>query len=159
MRDTSSAPPYRVTLLDVDWFERNVPCRARCPVHTNAQAYVSAIGDAGDYGEAYRLARAPNPLVTVCSRVCGHPCEYECRRGKVLDEPIAIRALKRFACDHGAAGAEPVSPPEQKLGKVAIIGSGPAGLGAAHELALRGYRVTIFESQQVTGGMLRLGIP
>jgi NADPH-dependent glutamate synthase beta subunit-like oxidoreductase len=159
MRDTSSAPPYRVTLLDVDWFERNVPCRARCPVHTNAQAYVSAIGDAGDYGEAYRLARAPNPLVTVCSRVCGHPCEYECRRGKVLDEPIAIRALKRFACDHGAAGAEPVSPPEQKLGKVAILGSGPAGLGAAHELALRGYRVTIFESQQVTGGMLRLGIP
>jgi len=149
----------KVKLLDVDWFERNVPCRARCPVHTNAQGYVCAIGDQRDYAQAYNIARAPNPLVTVCSRVCGHPCEYECRRGKAVDEPISIRALKRFACDRGAPSPPPIAAPTGKLEKVAIVGSGPAGLGAAHDLALRGYQVTIFESRPVAGGMLYLGIP
>lgn len=150
---------YNVRLLDIDWFERNVPCRARCPVHTNAQGYVCAIGDKRDYAQAYNIARAPNPLVDICGRVCGHPCEYECRRGKVVDQPISIRALKRFACDH-AGTKGPLAKAHEKIPEqIAIIGSGPAGLGAAHDLALRGYQVTIFESQPVAGGMLYLGIP
>ena len=101
-----------------------------------------------------------NPLPFVCGYVCTHPCEANCLRGEA-DEPLAIRDLKRFAADyerrHGPV--KPLQPEEKKNQKVAVIGSGPAGLTCAHYLALKGYQVEIFESLPVAGGMLTVGIP
>jgi len=134
-----------------------------CPVHTQAGRYVAMIAQ-GRYEEAYRYARAPNPFASVCGRVCGHPCETACRRGQ-LDEPISIRALKRFLTErHGPESRTPLEMHAEKPRvtheeKVAVIGAGPAGLSAAHDLALLGYQVTIFEAAPVPGGMLHLGIP
>jgi formate dehydrogenase beta subunit len=134
-----------------------------CPVHTQAGRYVSLIAQ-GRYEEAYRYARVPNPFASICGRVCGHPCETDCRRGK-FDAPISIRALKRFLTErHGPESRNPIDvfgekPRIQHTEKVAVIGSGPAGLSAAHDLALLGYPVTVFEASPVPGGMLHLGIP
>jgi NADPH-dependent glutamate synthase beta subunit-like oxidoreductase len=134
-----------------------------CPVHTQAGRYVSLIGE-GRYEEAYRYARTPNPFASVCGRVCGHPCEPACRRGS-FDAPISIRALKRFLTErHGPESRNPVElfPEKPKVvhaEKIAVIGSGPAGLSAAHDLALLGYAVTVFEGAAVPGGMMHLGIP
>ena len=153
----------RTKLVDLDWLESNFPCMQACPVHTQAGRYVALIAE-GRYEEAYRYARSPNPLASVCGRVCGHPCETNCRRGK-LDSPISIRALKRFLTErHGPESLTPIDlfpskPSVQHSERVAVIGSGPAGLAAAHDLALLGYRVTIFEAAPALGGMLRLGIP
>ncbi len=153
----------RTKLVDLEWLESNFPCMQACPVHTQAGRYVSLIAQ-GRYEEAYRYARAPNPLASICGRVCGHPCETNCRRGK-FDAPISIRALKRFLTErHGPESRDPIDVfPERsritRSEKVAIIGSGPAGLAAAHDLALLGYPVTIFEAAPVPGGMLHLGIP
>ena len=102
-------------------------------------------------------------MASICGRVCAHPCETACRRGEI-DRPIAIRALKRFLTEtHGPESRHPVAPttrPAAKLPyKVAVIGGGPVGLSAAHDLALMGYSVTIFEASPVAGGMLYLGIP
>ena len=83
--------------LSRDWLERNFPCKWACPVHTEAGKYVALIAE-GRFREAYAVARGPNPLASICGRVCGAPCETACRRGE-LDKPIAIRALKRFVCD------------------------------------------------------------
>jgi formate dehydrogenase (NADP+) beta subunit len=134
-----------------------------CPVHTQAGRYVSLIAQ-GRYENAYRYARTPNPFASICGRVCGHPCEPACRRGQ-LDLPISIRALKRFVTERYGpesrnaidvfAGRSVAKHPE----KVAVIGSGPAGMSAAHDLALLGYPVTIFEAAAVPGGMMHLGIP
>lgn len=153
----------RTKLVDLDWLESNFPCMQACPVHTQAGRYVSLIAE-GRYEEAYRYARSPNPLASICGRVCGHPCEAACRRGQ-LDAPISIRALKRFITER--LGPESRNPLEMYTSKprithqerVAVIGSGPAGLAAAHDLALLGYPVTIFEASPVPGGMLHLGIP
>jgi len=136
------------------------PCQVACPVHTDVRGYVAAIAR-GDFEEAYALARGPNPLVYVCAHMCTHPCEEVCRRSNV-DEPVAIAALKRFATEQHdlSLGHGPPKPDvEPKDQKVAIIGAGPAGLTAAHDLARMGYRVTIFEAQSQPGGMLRLGLP
>jgi NADPH-dependent glutamate synthase beta subunit-like oxidoreductase len=148
--------------VDRDWLNTNFPCMMACPAHTNAGRYVSLIAE-GRFAEAYRYARDPNPMASICGRVCAHPCETACRRGEI-DKPIAIRALKRFLTErygpesrhrgHYAPGAA-----EPNSFKVAIIGSGPVGLSAAHDLALLGYSVTIFEAAPVPGGMLYLGIP
>lgn len=150
--------------MDLDWLETNFPCMQACPVHTQAGRYVSLIAQ-GRYEDAYRYAREPNPFASICGRVCGHPCETDCRRGK-FDAPISIRALKRFLTErHGPESRHPLEMfPEKPVitrpdDKVAIIGSGPAGLSAAHDLALLGYPVTVFEASQVPGGMLHLGIP
>jgi NADPH-dependent glutamate synthase beta subunit-like oxidoreductase len=134
-----------------------------CPVHTQAGRYVSLIAE-GRYEDAYRYARTPNPFASICGRVCGHPCEPACRRGQ-FDMPISIRALKRFVTErHGPESRNPIDvfggKPEVKHSeKVAVIGSGPAGMSAAHDLALLGYSVTIFEAAAVPGGMMHLGIP
>jgi len=134
-----------------------------CPVHTQAGRYVALIAE-GRYEEAYRYARLPNPFASICGRVCGHPCEPACRRGQ-FDSPISIRALKRFVTErHGPESRNPVDvfsekPRPKYAEKVAVIGSGPAGMSAAHDLALLGYRVTIFEAAAVPGGMMHLGIP
>ena len=134
-----------------------------CPVHTQAGRYVSLIAE-GRFEEAYRYARQPNPLASICGRVCGHPCETACRRGQ-FDAPISIRALKRFVTErYGPESRNPLDlfpekPKVTRPERVAVIGSGPAGLAAAHDLALLGYAVTIFEAAQVPGGMLHLGIP
>jgi len=148
--------------VDKDWLNTNFPCMMACPAHTNAGRYVSLISE-GRFEEAYRYAREPNPLASVCGRVCAHPCESACRRGQI-DSPIQIRALKRFLTErYGPESRHPLSvckaSPEKLPLKVAIIGAGPVGLSAAHDLALMGYSVTIFDSASVAGGMLYLGIP
>ena len=154
----------RSKLVDLDWLESNFPCMQACPVHTQAGRYVALIAE-GRYEDAYRYARAPNPLASICGRVCGHPCETDCRRGK-FDAPISIRALKRFLTErYGPESRHPLEIfPEKPVlkypnDKVAVIGSGPAGLAAAHDLALLGYPTAIFEAAPVPGGMLHLGIP
>jgi formate dehydrogenase beta subunit len=149
--------------VDGDWLYTNFPCMMACPAHTNAGRYVGLIAE-GRFEEAYRIARDPNPLASTCGRVCAHPCETACRRGEI-DKPIAIRALKRFLTE--SFGPESKRPVDVNSGrqqaklpyKVAIVGGGPVGLSAAHDLALMGYSVTIFEAAPVAGGMLYLGIP
>ena len=148
--------------VDREWLNTNFPCMMACPAHTNAGRYVSLIAE-GRFEEAYRFARDPNPLASICGRVCAHPCETACRRGEI-DRPISIRALKRFLTErHGPESRHPIGPstkPSAKLPyKVAVVGAGPVGLSAAHDLALMGYSVTIFEASPVAGGMLYLGIP
>jgi len=149
--------------VDRDWLNTNFPCMMACPAHTNAGRYVALIAE-GEFEEAYRIARGPNPMASICGRVCAHPCETACRRGEI-DKPIAIRALKRFlteqygpesrrAIDVNAGRTQPKLP-----FRIAIVGAGPVGLSAAHDLALMGYAVTIFEASQVAGGMLYLGLP
>lgn len=153
----------RAKLFDLEWLESNFPCMQACPVHTQAGRYVSLIAQ-GRYAEAYRYARTPNPFASICGRVCGHPCESACRRGQ-FDAPISIRALKRFVTErYGPESRNPIgvfgSKPNVNLGeKVAIIGAGPAGMSAAHDLVLLGYTVTIFEAAAVPGGMMRFGVP
>jgi formate dehydrogenase (NADP+) beta subunit len=149
-----------------EWLERNFPCKWACPVHTEAGKYVTLIAE-GRYREAYAVARRPNPLASICGRICAAPCETVCRRGQ-LDAPIAIRALKRFVTERfGVESMIDLSVLAEIYGRrtdrwperVAVIGSGPAGLACAHDLALLGYPVTIFEAAPVAGGMLRLGVP
>ncbi len=148
--------------VDREWLDTNFPCMMACPAGTNAGRYVSLIAD-GRFEEAYRYARDPNPMASICGRVCAHPCETACRRGEI-DKPIQIRALKRFLTErYGPESRHPLEirrAPAAKLPyRVAIVGSGPVGLSAAHDLARMGYSVTIFEAASVAGGMLSLGIP
>ncbi len=186
-----SSPAYRVRLADAEYWREQIKCQYACPVHTDARGYVRAIAE-GDPERAYLIARGPNPLASLCGRICGAPCEAACRRG-TIDQPIAIRALKRFACEQFGVEARLDRPAEQfsylqentgeracddqdellhllsflaqadfpkPAGKpVAIIGSGPAGLAAAHDLALMGFRPTIFEMEPMPAGMLMTGVP
>ncbi len=135
------------------------PCRAACPAHVNAQGYIALISQ-GKFKEALEVVHRTMPFAAVCGRVCTHRCETECERGKV-DEPMSIRALKRFIADYElGTGREKVVPIEQtKKEKVAIVGSGPAGLACAYDLIRKGYPVTIFEAMPMAGGLLRYGIP
>ncbi len=164
-----------------------------CPVHTDSGRYVQLIAE-GRFKDAFLIARSPNPLASVCGRVCSAPCEDACRRGWV-DEAVTIRPLKRFVTEqYGAESARPdffkllmqepqtdtaedaddagcrrlwhvdqlsreTSLPEEQGHRVAVVGSGPAGLGCAHDLALMGFDVTVFEALPELGGMLRYGIP
>src|SRR5579883_1086180 len=149
--------------VDGDWLNTNFSCMMACPAHTNAGRYVGLIAE-GRFEEAYRVARDPNPLASICGRVCAHPCETACRRGEI-DQPISIRALKRFLTEaYGPESKRPIDVNRRRQQpslpyKVAIVGGGPVGLAAAHDLALMGYSVTIFEAAPVAGGMLYLGIP
>ena len=134
------------------------PCRAACPIHVNAQGYVALIS-AGKHKEAFELIFEKNPFLGITGRICTRPCEKACRRGDV-DSPVTIDYLKRFVCDKEWNGELIVSEKAESSGKkVAIIGSGPAGLLAAYDLALMGHQPTIFEALPVAGGMLAVGIP
>jgi len=182
---------YRVRLADESYWREQIKCQDACPVHTDARGYVRAIAE-GDYERAYLIARGPNPLASLCGRICGAPCEAACRRGSI-DQPIAIRALKRFVCEQFGVESRQDSADEQlrylrehggpqtcddvdelrhllaflsradfpkPAGEpIAIIGSGPAGLAAAHDLALMGFRPTIFEMEPQPAGMLFTGVP
>jgi NADH-quinone oxidoreductase subunit F len=134
----------------------SAPCQVACPAGTDAGRYVGLIA-AGCYDEAYAVAAEVNPFPSVCGWICTAPCEAACRRG-VLDEPISIRTLKRFAAERGHL--PPAPPPVPSRGKpVAIVGGGPAGMAAAFYLARLGYPVTVFEAMPVPGGMMAIGIP
>ncbi len=177
----------RVTLPEVSHWKAQVKCQAGCPVSTDAGRYVQLLAQQR-FEEAYLVARAPNPFASVCGRVCAAPCEDVCRRGDI-DAPISIRALKRYLTEqYGVesmrpdtqdrlqsedtgegnryAGHMPIAlhrttprapPPVRR--RVAVVGAGPAGMAAAHDLALLGYAVTIFEAAAEPGGMMRFGIP
>ncbi len=153
---------FRDKKVDRDWLNSNFPCMMACPAGTNAGRYVALIAE-GRFEEAYRYARDPNPMASICGRVCAHPCETACRRG-AIDKPISIRALKRFLTErYGPESRHPLNirrePASNLPYRVAVVGSGPVGLSAAHDLAMMGYQVTIFEAAPAAGGMLRLGIP
>ena len=142
----------------------HAPCKIKCPAKVNVQGYVQLIKKK-EYVKAVNLIRQRNPLSAICGRVCTHPCEAECTRGKA-DDPIAIRLLKRFASDKEMEMVEAgqLTLPEEKYPspdaeKVAIIGAGPAGLTAADDLADAGFAVTVYEALERGGGMLRYGIP
>jgi heterodisulfide reductase subunit A-like polyferredoxin len=135
------------------------PCREACPAGQRAQGYISLIG-AGRYKEALRVIKEDNPFPSVCGRTCHHPCEGRCSRAPI-DNPVNIMGLKRFVVDYSIAyGREPVEPvPRTRPQWIAVIGAGPAGLTAAHDLAKMGYGVTVYEALPVAGGMMRVGIP
>ena len=133
------------------------PCVQTCPAGTNVQGYVSLV-KSGRYQEAVKLIMERLPLPGTLGRVCPAPCEQVCRRGEV-DAAVAIRDLKRFAADQVDLSELPPPEIEDRPEKIAVIGSGPAGLTVAYYLRLKGYQVTIFETLPVLGGMLRVGIP
>ncbi len=168
----------------MDFWKAMIPCQAACPIHTDAGRYVQLIAE-GNLEESYLVARSPNPMASVCGRVCAAPCEDRCRRG-AIDSPVSIRALKRFVCEkYGAESLLPLTQDSLFGGrdeggnqilwhlpvlaarrrdvaggqKVAVVGAGPAGISAAHDLALMGYSVTIFEATDMAGGMMFHGIP
>jgi len=154
---------------DTDYWMKMVKCQDACPVHTNACGYVTAIAEGRDI-DAYKIARATNPFASICGRVCGAPCEANCRRGS-LDTPITIRALKRFVNEqYGPETGDftfykegcntKMLPPEKGEGeKIAVVGAGVAGLTVAHDLIQLGYKVTVFEAYSEPGGMLTAGVP
>lgn len=192
--------PLRVEVPGEGYHAGLISCQAACPVHTDARGYVRAIA-AGRFEEAYLIARGPNPFASICGRICGAPCEAACRRGQVprvdddghfvaKDRPLAIRALKRFACEAAGPDSRPTSEVLDRVrayvpsvtahaeemaaliragvgrklepGKgqrIAVIGAGPAGLSAAHDLALLGFTPVVFETEPVPAGMLAVGVP
>ena len=178
--------PIPTRLPDLEQWKAQVKCQSGCPVSTDAGRYVQLIAE-GREEEAYLVARAPNPFASVCGRVCAAPCEDACRRG-AIDAPIAIRALKRYVTERYGVeslrpdtqdrlreapiaegnrytGHLPIAPgrnsgaPPRPRRKVAVVGAGPSGMSAAHDLALLGHDVTVFEAAAEPGGMMRFGIP
>ncbi len=174
---------YKVRLRSLPSFREEVLCMMGCPIRTDAGMYVQSVPK-GEYEEGYLIARSPNPFASVCGRVCAAPCEDACRKGKVnIGEPITIRSLKKFLGErYGAESRQPdtqnklltgfipnsngwdmdapiLSKQQKKNKKVAVIGAGVGGLSCAHDLALRGYQVTVFEASDTAGGMVRFGIP
>jgi len=135
------------------------PCQVACPAGINGQDFLYLIAQC-KFDEALEEVRMATPFAGVLGRVCTHPCEMECERGNV-DEPLSIRSLHRFIADQEIKeGRNKATPVEIKTDKkVAVIGSGPAGLSCAYELIRRGYPVTVFEASVKAGGMLRDGIP
>jgi NADPH-dependent glutamate synthase beta subunit-like oxidoreductase/ferredoxin len=171
---------FQAVIPDYQYWKQNIKCQTGCPVNTDSRGYVQAIA-AGNYEEAYWIARTPNPLASICGRVCAAPCEAACRRGWI-DAAVSVRALKRFVTEQygverrmnkvsfarevadkiksaamGIAGIASAVPKTNK--PVSIIGAGPAGLACAHDLALMGYSPVIYEMEKVAGGMCAVGIP
>ncbi|HXK57006.1 MAG TPA: FAD-dependent oxidoreductase, partial [Gammaproteobacteria bacterium] len=145
---------------DIGWVRENIPCQTACPADTNVPAYIRTIMEQR-YGRSYELNRLANVLPGVLGRICSRPCEAACRHGWPGNgEPVAICHLKRVAADHKQVGhriTENLYTPTGK--KIAIVGAGPAGLAAAHDLTTLGHDVTIFEREKRPGGMLSYGIP
>jgi NADH-quinone oxidoreductase subunit F len=135
------------------------PCQHTCPVGVNVPNYVAAIAS-GDFAGAVDIIRERNPFPSVCGRICHHPCEARCRRGE-LDQPVAIRALKRFAADWNYENELPARAPfpQKRSERVAVVGAGPSGLTCAYFLAREGYPVTVFEALPEPGGMLTQALP
>ncbi len=133
------------------------PCQHACPAGVNVPEYLALTAE-GKLTEAANIIRRRNPFVSVCGRVCDHPCERRCRRSEI-DQPLAIRALKRYIADYMDDFDTPIARPTQGQAEVAIVGSGPAGLSCAYFLALMQRPSIIFEAQPIPGGMLSLGIP
>ena len=168
---------FHVVIPDYNYWKQNIKCQTGCPVHTDSRGYVTAIAE-GDYEKAYWIARTPNPLASICGRICDAPCELACRR-KGIDASVSIRALKRFVTEqYGVEAYTEKGTYARKLSSIlkgkgaslagisgvsskpiSIIGAGPAGLACAHELALMGYRPVIYEMEKVAGGMCAVGIP
>ncbi|MBW2525275.1 MAG: FAD-dependent oxidoreductase [Deltaproteobacteria bacterium] len=137
------------------------PCQSACPVGTEAWKYVAHIAE-GEYEKAYVAIREHNPFPSVCARVCDHKCEQRCRLGAAGEGSVAIRSLKRFITDKidpSVYQPERVKTNGAARKRVAVVGSGPGGLSAAHYLSLRGYAVTIYEAAKEPGGMLVSGVP
>lgn len=147
---------FEITGLSLSYGEGKSPCQLACPIQVSVPGYLALIAK-GRFREALDLIRQALPLPSVCGRVCFAPCEKECRRQEV-DDSVAIAALKRFITEHVFEDL-PFPLPQTNQGKIAIIGSGPAGLSAAYDLIRKGYGVTIYESSSVAGGMLAMGIP
>jgi NADPH-dependent glutamate synthase beta subunit-like oxidoreductase len=170
-KSASEMPMISISLGDMDWNktgawraqrplyeDKTPPCSAACPVGNDIVGFIQKIMK-GDFEGAWNLIKEENPFPGICGRVCFHPCESKCNRGD-YDEPIAIHALERFVSDFAAnlnKKIEKVSGDRKE--KVAIIGSGPAGMSCAYHLAKLRYDVTVFESSSSAGGMLRSGIP
>ena len=137
--------------------EARVPCVSGCPAHVDIPGYISLV-EAGRYADAVKVIRKNNPLPLVCGLVCEHPCEMHCRRGMV-DDPMNILALKRFAVEHSDLNDYKPTVADSTGKRIAVIGGGPAGLSCAYYLTVMGHKVTIFEQRHHLGGMLRYGIP
>ena len=150
---------FLVQPVDASWLQCNIECQEACPVGTNCRGYLNLAAE-GRFEEGYLLAREPNPVAAMCSYVCSAPCERACRRGDI-DRPLAIRAMKRFLVEwHEASGIPDVMPeitPREE--RVAVVGAGPAGLSVARELAVKGYKVTVYDSLPYGGGTLLMGVP
>ncbi len=142
----------------VENVQQTVPCITLCPAHVDIPGYIALIKE-GDYAGAVKVIRNRNPLPTACAFVCEHPCERKCRR-RLVDAPLNIRGLKKYAVDQANANA--VETPDINVStgkKIAVVGGGPSGLTAAYFLALMGHKVVLFEEHEKLGGMLRYGIP
>lgn len=137
---------------------QTIPCISMCPAHVDVPGYIGLIKE-GKYAEAVKLIRRRNPFPTACAMVCEHPCENKCRR-TLVDAPLNIRGLKKYAVDEANADRVPTPAANVKTGKtVSIIGGGPSGLTAAYYLSLMGHTVELYEEHEKLGGMLRYGIP
>jgi NADH-quinone oxidoreductase subunit F len=135
----------------------HAPCQHACPAGVNVPEYL-ALATEGRFDEAANIIRRRNPFVSVCGRICDHPCEQRCRRSEI-DHPLAIRALKRYIADNMDDYASPMVRAVSATPEVAIVGSGPAGLSCAYFLAIMQRSSVVFEAQSIPGGMLALGIP
>lgn len=153
---TQTYRPVRTARISLDR-SLTPPCQDACPLHMDIRQYVDLVAQ-GKVMEALQIIRSGNPFPSICAYVCTHPCEDACRRGQV-DKPIAIRSLKRFAVEFGGDRMIRTEAQTRYQEKVAIVGSGPAGLACAYYLRGLGYPTTIFEAHSELGGMLRVGIP
>lgn len=170
-KGASGMPDIAISLGFMDWNktgawrtqrpfyeDKTPPCSAACPAGNDIVAFLQKMV-LGDFEGAWNLIAEENPFPGVCGRVCFHPCETKCNRGS-YDEPIAIHALERFVADFASQLPQKIEKiPAQGKGRIAIVGSGPAGMSCAYHLAKLHYKVTVFESLSLAGGMLREGIP
>lgn len=182
MGEKSGVPwRFKTKIRDMKWYSGNIPCMDVCPVHTDSGRYVQLIAE-GNFKEAYLVARSPNPLASTCGKICAAFCEDSCRRAKI-DCAVTIRALKRYVTSqYGPESENPLTYRElltrddggsqhpwnipslckTNIGggrRVAVVGGGPAGLACAHDLAIMGFKVTIFEASDGCGGAMQLCIP
>ncbi len=137
---------------------QTTPCITLCPAHVDVPGYIALIREE-KYSDAVKVIRNKNPFPTACAFVCEHPCERKCRR-TLVDDPINIRGLKKYAVDNANADTVDNPEPNVKTGKkIAVVGAGPSGMTAAYYLALMGHAVDVYEEHEKAGGMLRYGIP